>query len=163
MNDKFVLKNIGKGFVSFKVELPIYVDSNVPRHKLRKAIRNTYRDVVISPNATIDLVAALGFSSDVVSKLPEVVNICKNPNVKILSDLVKGSEEKAIAEAARAKAAAEAESARLKAIFEAQQAAQQAELDAEVARTQAETEVTPDTEEDTADSSGKKRHGKKYK
>jgi hypothetical protein len=87
MTDSLILVNVGSVIASFRIFRPITCDTNLPRHKLRKVVRNANVDVQILPGQTKDLVPLTELSSATLLTLPEVQSIMRSPHIQLLSDL----------------------------------------------------------------------------
>jgi hypothetical protein len=157
MSDSYVLKNIGQGVVSFKVNAPNLDTEGMPKHKKRKALRTSAVDVFIGRGMTIDLVEKLGMPSGEIAEIPEVKSIVANQNIRLLSALIEDTAKADERAEAKATADAEAEEAAKQAEIDAQEKAQQEALEAE-AKAQAEAEAR---DQDEAEANAKSKADKK--
>lgn len=83
MSDAFVLQNTGHGQIAFMLYPPVELDMSLPKHKRRKTLRGGMVSIVIPQGGSVDLVDKTGLPASTLRKLPEVLAIMNNKNVRV--------------------------------------------------------------------------------
>lgn len=87
MSETLILQNTGRGPVSFIIYPPVELEGGMPKHKRRKALRDSLVSIKIIQGQSVDLVEKTGLTRKQLEDLPEVKTIIRNPFVRVLDTM----------------------------------------------------------------------------